>query len=248
MKTILFLLLILLNFNNCKKLTEYTGNTKLKVIAKSGLHLREKPDQKSKSIILLPMNSELELLDNSKQMETISNQTGEWLKVKFKDKEGFAFSAFLQTIQVGKNAEDISETMEPKVDPKSFNPKDSYYSFGIGCSGVTYSEYSSLLKLDTNKQAILEDSGMGYRGDVSPEADPSEAYCSDSSISKGEYKLKDKTVEIEFYEYSYTGDCKKHYTEKINTKIIYDMVLCNGKESLFDKNQSHGYYLSTKAN
>jgi hypothetical protein len=247
MKKILFLLMIL-SFIDCKKFGDYNGNTKLKVIAKSGLHLREKPDQKSKSILLLPMNSEVELLDNSKQMETIANQTGEWLKVKFKDKEGFAFSAFLQTIQVGKNAEDISETMEPKVDSKSFNPKDSDYSFGIGCSGLTYSEYASFIRLDKNKQAVLEDSGMGYRDDVSPSAEPSEAYCDDSSITKGEYKVKDKTVEIQFYEHTYNGNCKKHYTEKVDKKIVYEMVLCNGKEALFDKEQSHGYYISTKAN
>ncbi|MDX1959514.1 MAG: SH3 domain-containing protein [Leptospiraceae bacterium] len=68
---------------------------KLFVQARNGLILRSEPSKKSKSIFIVPWNSEVEIQEHTGVLETIENRKGEWYKVKFKNKIGFMFSTYL---------------------------------------------------------------------------------------------------------------------------------------------------------
>lgn len=68
---------------------------KLFVQARNGLVLRSEPSKKSKSILIVPWNSEVEIQEHTGVFETIENKKGEWYKVQFKNKIGFMFSTYL---------------------------------------------------------------------------------------------------------------------------------------------------------
>jgi hypothetical protein len=62
---------------------------------KSGLQLKKSPNSPGENIQLLPLNSELSILEETNKSETINNISGKWLKVKFDNQEGYVFDGFI---------------------------------------------------------------------------------------------------------------------------------------------------------
>lgn len=65
------------------------------ISADGGLTLREKPSTKGTSITNIPNKTEIIILEFLEKASTISGKTGSWCKVRFKSKEGYIFSPYL---------------------------------------------------------------------------------------------------------------------------------------------------------
>ena len=66
-----------------------------KVIAKSGLRLRESPSVDSPKIDLLPYKHIGRIHEKTDKITTVSGKNGYWIKTRFNNKEGWIFSSFL---------------------------------------------------------------------------------------------------------------------------------------------------------
>ncbi|HMV76730.1 MAG TPA: SH3 domain-containing protein [Leptospiraceae bacterium] len=83
-------------FIQCHQKTEIQKQSeKLFVVSTDGLILREKPSKDSKKILLIPFGAETELMENSEELDYIDGFFANWNKIKYNDKEGYAFSAYL---------------------------------------------------------------------------------------------------------------------------------------------------------
>ncbi|MCE9500837.1 MAG: SH3 domain-containing protein [Leptospira sp.] len=90
MNKIILLLIILSIYFSCRE------NENVYIVsAKSGLVLREKPDQLSKRIITLPFKSKVTLLKLSDSEETINSQISKWYNINFNGQIGWVFGAYL---------------------------------------------------------------------------------------------------------------------------------------------------------
>ncbi|MDV6234537.1 SH3 domain-containing protein [Leptospira ellisii] len=74
---------------------ETTRHKFYKVITKSGLHLRESPSTNAKSLEVVGYRESGEILDKTKNLETISGKNGYWIRVARKNKAGWMFSGYL---------------------------------------------------------------------------------------------------------------------------------------------------------
>lgn len=66
------------------------------VDAKGGLHLREEPSEKSKSILLIPDKSEIKILKEVGDTVKLNEKSGRWTEVNFGNKNGFVFGAYIR--------------------------------------------------------------------------------------------------------------------------------------------------------
>ena len=87
--------------------------------AESGLTLREKPSQKGTSITTIPNKQEVVILEFLEKSSTIANKTGNWCKVRFKSKEGYIFSPYLNFSTATVSAKSgLTLREEPSTDGK----------------------------------------------------------------------------------------------------------------------------------
>ncbi len=66
------------------------------VDAKGGLHLREEPSEKSKSILLIPDKSEIKILKEVGDSVKLNEKSGRWTEIQFGKKNGFVFGAYIR--------------------------------------------------------------------------------------------------------------------------------------------------------
>lgn len=66
------------------------------VIAKSGLTLRNRPQESYFTTILLPYNTIVDVLEQTDQIETHQGVMGKWCKVSYQNKQGYAFGGYLK--------------------------------------------------------------------------------------------------------------------------------------------------------
>ncbi len=71
------------------------GGEKALVTAKSGLTLRETASLKGKSLLTIPANKEVNIIEYTEEGEEIEGIYGFWVKVSFNNKEGYLFSNYL---------------------------------------------------------------------------------------------------------------------------------------------------------
>ncbi|OJJ15088.1 hypothetical protein BKI52_40190 [marine bacterium AO1-C] len=65
------------------------------VNAPSGLTLRSTPKTEGEQVTLIPNKEAVTILDKNGPGATIDGKSGSWYKIKYKEKEGYVFSAFL---------------------------------------------------------------------------------------------------------------------------------------------------------
>ena len=75
----------------------FKNNLKFKVIAKSGLKIRMKPNLNSDVLIKVPFNETLKIINRDEKPDTINGENGIWYKVKYKNYIGYAWSKFIAT-------------------------------------------------------------------------------------------------------------------------------------------------------
>lgn len=91
-RKLLLLFLIIPLFSPIKPQEYITG----KVIAKSGLTLRERPGTQYKKITIMPYDSEVFVIDQTGPQDEIEDIKGFWVKVDYQGNQGWVFSGFLQ--------------------------------------------------------------------------------------------------------------------------------------------------------
>ncbi len=69
------------------------------IIAKSGLVLRDSPNLEGLRQVSIPYEAEVEILDLHGPMATIDDMTAHWLKVRYKQYEGWVFGGYVDVIK-----------------------------------------------------------------------------------------------------------------------------------------------------
>ncbi|EMY71214.1 SH3 domain-containing protein [Leptospira vanthielii] len=95
-----FLLILILVLQFCKDQTENSEPKNFSFIKGKNIHLRELPDQKSKSLGFLQGGNKVEIILEPNNKTKIGNLIGKWIKVKvlsgkLVDNEGYVFSQFI---------------------------------------------------------------------------------------------------------------------------------------------------------
>ncbi|EPG74946.1 SH3 domain protein [Leptospira fainei serovar Hurstbridge str. BUT 6] len=87
---------ILIAFSNSANLN--ADSVYSKVIADNWLNLRERPEQNSSIIVLLPKGTRVELLEQSDKTEVINGKAGKWVEVEWLGNRGWVFDAYLEKV------------------------------------------------------------------------------------------------------------------------------------------------------
>lgn len=95
--TFLFIIILALLVNvSCSKGKDGTKQANFVYVnAVSGLNLREKPSKDSKSITLIPFQEHVDIMCKNKDFVTIDTITDVWVKIKWKNNEGWVFNGYL---------------------------------------------------------------------------------------------------------------------------------------------------------
>lgn len=80
---------------NTGSLSAKDAALKKTVNTQSGLNVRDKPDSGGKKLGLVPFGETVEILETQNNEVTVAGKTGHWVKVKWKNINGWAFDAFL---------------------------------------------------------------------------------------------------------------------------------------------------------
>ena len=94
------------------------------VDAMGGLHLREEPSEKSKSILLIPYKSEIQLIKEVGDLVEINKKSGIWTKIQFGNKTGYAFGAYINKYILL----DIKFSPNEKLFYEYYTPLANYYN------------------------------------------------------------------------------------------------------------------------
>jgi hypothetical protein len=82
--------------NNVSSEYKYNGET-ARIISKRGLNLRDLPNSNGLTLLSLPYNETVGIIDKNGNSETISGQTANWYKVDYKGKIGWLWSGYLKS-------------------------------------------------------------------------------------------------------------------------------------------------------
>lgn len=85
------------------------------VLTNSGLILREKPDVKSKGIILISYNSKVKILNKQIKDDFINGLKASWYQVIYNNKSGYVFSAFLTEFKPFNDEQILGEYIQEKT-------------------------------------------------------------------------------------------------------------------------------------
>src|SRR4030042_4330008 len=145
MKNITTMLLILLTLIiSCKN-----EKQKLWIISEKGLHLREKPDLLSKSIILIPFGEEITKLNDTEIEASVDKIGGNWINVNYNNNHGWVFDAFVN----------------PFVKYNKLRGSISAYGLSENHGEMDHGKYS-LLKINNKAICLLDDnSGLQFISD-----------------------------------------------------------------------------------
>ena len=88
----------------------------------SGLTLRATPKTDGEQVSLIPNKEAVTILDKNGPGATIGGKSGSWYKVKYKEKEGYVFSAFLKMGSTAdkKGGEESAEQKENEFDANKY--------------------------------------------------------------------------------------------------------------------------------
>ena len=243
------LIVVLLTFSPSCKRKEEPGKTEASgyqvkfVDARGGLRMRESPSLEARSIHLLADGSEVLVLEEKPQEETLQEKTGRWTRVKQDDREGWVFGAYLVDASDGDELTSVEQNnemyLEPgTVQPGNFSVKNRSFQLGVGCSGNSHSEYSITLNLDETGHAEFQENNLLEYGD------PEGTSCAriQDSVKRGTYSVQKGLLEIHLKEEesaiveSTPPECsdekRKVIKTPLNTIKRYRLILCDGKRAL----------------
>ncbi|HOT47338.1 MAG TPA: SH3 domain-containing protein [Spirochaetota bacterium] len=97
---LMFILVLVFVCGCATNSSKQNGMNILYVTSDNGLVLREKPNRQSKRIVVIPYNSRLQVIDGNGPTDTIDNNTGVWIKVRYKDMSGWVFGGYTSTTKI----------------------------------------------------------------------------------------------------------------------------------------------------
>jgi hypothetical protein len=118
--------------------------------SKNGLVLREKPDVSSSQICIMPFGEYIEIYEALHE-DTINNIQAHWLKIKYKEYNGFAFGGYIDTYGDEINFADQIEEYKANI-----------YQGGLDCKGLTYSEYTEQIEFTKEDVIYKHFSGRNF--------------------------------------------------------------------------------------
>lgn len=232
MKKCLIISIFFIILFGCKKKAEDENKNieiKLFVFANGGLNLRERPDVNSSKIAFLN-DGEFVTLISKEKMDTINNINGEWYKIKYSDKIGYAFNYLLSNI----------ELKEEKFSPSKIY---SYKIYGYKdelCKNDIIKEYKCFVIL-SKKDTFIEsfaDEIIEWVGEDEIVLQNDVHLDDESFYSKYKYNLKKK--ELALMEYSRSINTGWYGgKEKVDSTYISGKIVCNQSKCfifLKDKN------------
>jgi uncharacterized protein YgiM (DUF1202 family) len=66
-----------------------------KVVAKSGLKMRNEPSLNSEVIATVGFNENVKIVDKEIKSDIINGQSGKWYKIEYENKTGYAWNKFI---------------------------------------------------------------------------------------------------------------------------------------------------------
>ena len=166
------------------------------VVTKAGLNLRSSASSKGEKLLTIPDGAEVQLIENSGTSEKIGKITGQWLKVRWQNHTGYAFSGFLSA---GKPiALDTNRPLHDQLAKICFGsaekpPED--------CAGVCGNSYF-ILDANHNYSRAREDGPPGCQGLL--------------WTDMGKWSVRDDAIILEFSE---TKDCYTSCEEYCSARV-----------------------------
>ena len=211
------------------------------VTPKIGLNLRSQPDLKGRRIMTLPRGARVTVV-LEKDAQNVQGVTGRWVLVKYEEKQGWVFDAYLSANKPMPDQE-ASQEVKPKPTPqndgipwelrekpspikKPFTLVGVHFEGGLECSQQTYSEYAVNLTFTDAKNAVRnsesgDESNVFYR------------------TTTGHYRIIGTRVMVTFFRektklvpYSKPDSDGEVREKKINEKYEFIMVECENKRAL----------------
>ena len=95
MRITIILILVLLQNLSFGQIEISVNNDILYVNTKSGIKLRNEPNNSAEYLNIIQYGDSIRFLENSGYTEVIENRLGNWIKVEFENKMGFIFSGYV---------------------------------------------------------------------------------------------------------------------------------------------------------
>jgi hypothetical protein len=214
-KSSIILILIFCYINSYEK-TQDTIDIGI-VTSKTGLIIRENPTIKSKRLKLLPLNSQVEIIEYLSSKETLNNITAQWAKIRKSNATGWIFTGYLKIFKKFTIQEIIS----------SLNKKEIIFRESDGCSGLFPSEYYTNLHLNPDNVAIYEynsSTSLYCPKPIKPDCNMLGFNASTNITKTGKYKIINNSITISFNKsleetYFNSGCCDNKYNKNIEKKI-----------------------------
>lgn len=126
-----------------------------KITAESGLRLRVDQSLESKTIGLIPLDEEIKVCRENAKKEIINGLTGEWVKVFWRDREGYVFDRYIEKIKKNTAINLFSSQMDLVNDWK-----DTYFSKGQRLFGLYKTKHNREFEL--KKIELVESENPDY--------------------------------------------------------------------------------------
>jgi hypothetical protein len=222
-----------------KSYVDYKIGDTLIVLANGGLKLREKPFQTSNTLLIVPDNTEVVVIEIDPNHVKINNIWGSWVKTKYMGKEGWLFDGFL--IEKRK----ISNSIENKLNCKSIDfSNESEFHFlkvntplGLGLKELDFSQVLfcpngkiRVLQGIVGTLAILDGNWFFENNSIKFEVDYSEDVPENILCPSYDDKCNDEIMPIKeekygkpYFSYKIIGEIKKadnYYLLTMNSEEI----------------------------
>lgn len=154
MKRIAIVLILAFAATAAQAIDWYNTGDELFVLAPSGLRLRKAPEQSSSVLATVPYGASVTALSppDGDRFE-VDGIEGIWLKVKFKNQEGYLFDGYLSQLPApAENCNSLLEYAEMNfkkaAGPISLTEKIEYYEINDTVWFYTYKHFSITVKMD----------------------------------------------------------------------------------------------------
>lgn len=145
------------------------------VTARSGLHIRSKPDTSAPVLGALSWGSRVRALERSDRISSVGTLRAYWHRIISRGTVGWVFGAYLQ----------------PTSPPADAGLTGALFSWGLGCSGHTYSEYLVVLRFLSGSRVQL---GKYFTATPNPEGKNTGFF----SVWDGSWSASGGTVSLQF--------------------------------------------------
>ncbi|MCB1160778.1 MAG: SH3 domain-containing protein [Leptospiraceae bacterium] len=178
------------------------------VTPKSGLIMRSKPSTSGKKLGLIPFKSKVKIIEESKEVLTISGATGRWTKVNYNKQDAWVFGGFLGDEPSDSNENlDSGEFFGDKDNLKNYEAATSLFKKAKEVKKSSKEEALKLFKEANLKRSKIdlakEKTSSFNRYDILDSFDSDIEYqlveiehCSKDNVQKKEFGSMDEAIKF----------------------------------------------------